>query len=133
MADSRLLSARPSPPRRPAPRVSLRAKSLPISPEDQEDATFVDGPRAVPAPPRSEGPLPEAPPRRAPERSRAEKVLLLVLLLGFGLNLGAFLLEDGGLTRLDLVFAGVILLSGLALLGLAEIYRRTDGKEHGRR
>lgn len=126
MADNRLTSARPRPTRYPAPRVSLRARSFPISPEDQEDATFVEGPRAVPAPPRSEEPLPEAPPRQAPERSRAEKVLPLVLLLGFGLNLGAFLLKGGDLTRLDRVFAGVILFSGLALLGLAEIYRRTD-------
>lgn len=126
MADRRLTSARPRPPRHPAPRVSLRAKSLPVPLEDQADATFVEGPRAVPAPPRNEEPLPEAPPRRAPERSRAEKVLPLVLLLGFGLNLGAFLLEGGDLTRLDRIFAGVILLSGLALLGLTEIYRRTD-------
>jgi hypothetical protein len=126
MADRRLTSARPRAPRHPTPRISLRARSLPVPPEDQAEATFVEGPRAVPAPPRSEEPLPEAPPRRAPERSQAEKVLPLVLLLGFGLNLAAFLLEGGDLTRLDLVFAGVILLSGLALLGLTEIYRRTD-------
>ncbi|HYO12988.1 MAG TPA: hypothetical protein VE685_07335, partial [Thermoanaerobaculia bacterium] len=126
MADNRLISTRPRPPRHPAPRVSLRAKSLPIPPDDQADATVVEGPRAVPAPPRSEKPLPEAPPRRAPERSRAEKVLPLVLLFGFGLNIGALLLEGDDLTHLDLVFAGVILLSGLALLSLTEIYRRTD-------
>ncbi|MFP5287534.1 MAG: hypothetical protein ACLGI9_17485 [Thermoanaerobaculia bacterium] len=83
--------------------------------------------RRAPADDKAIAARPEVSPRQTAARSRAEKVLFLVLLLGFGLNLGAFLIEGGDLTRTDLLFAGVTLLSGLALLGLTEVCRRTGG------
>lgn len=63
-----------------------------------------------------------------PPRSQAEKALFVVLLLSLCLNLAAFLVF-GGLTRTDVLFAAVILVSGTALLVLAEINRRS-GRSH---
>lgn len=135
MADSRLVSAPPRPPR-PAPRAH------PLVLGSVDDPTLVEGPRTVAPPPLSEVPRrapveetaparPQGPPHRKSQRSRAEKILFLVLLLGLGLNLGAFLIEGGSLSRLDLLLAGVILLSGGALLGLTEICRRSDRSARG--
>lgn len=67
-------------------------------------------------------------PRTTP-RSEAERVLLAVLLLSLGLTLGAFLTADA-VSRLDALFAAVILLSGLALLVLMEL-SRTGGAPPG--
>jgi hypothetical protein len=138
MAESRPVSKRPRP---PMSRTAVRRAGSFGAPFDSEtDSTRVEGPRAVPPPPRNEhrrAPADEkiaamhleasSPRRRTAERSRAEKILFLVLLLGFGMNLGAFLMEGSGLTRVDLLFAGATLFSGLALLALTEVCRRTGG------
>jgi hypothetical protein len=134
MAESRPVSPRPRP---SMSRTAVRRPGSFQAPFDSEaEPTWVEGPRAVPPPredrraPADEKAMvarPEASPRLFATRSRAEKVLFLVLLLGFGMNLGAFLIEGDDLTRTDLLFAGVTLLSGLALLGLTEVCRRTGG------
>ena len=66
---------------------------------------------------------PVAEPR--PPRSQAEKALFLVLLLSLALNLAAFLSARERLTRVDFLFAAVILVSGVALLVFTEISRRS--------
>jgi hypothetical protein len=132
MAESRLISAHPvSPSRRFGARPPLRpahpVRPVPLArPPVEETESPAEKPlspallRAVedaePAPDRTAAPQ--------PPRSPAEKALFGVLLLSLGLNLAAFLVF-GGLTRTDVLFAAVILVSGTALLVLAEINRRS--------
>lgn len=95
----------------------------PVSPRVPVDETqdLRPVPAAAPAEPRQQNPSPAR--RQAPPRSEAERVLLGVLLLCLGLTLGAFLAAEA-VTRVDALFAAVVLLSGLALLAAMELSRR---------
>jgi len=60
--------------------------------------------------------------RELPPRSRAERVVLAVLLCGLGLNVAA-LLTNSQLTRSDLLLGATVLLAGVVLLALMELCR----------
>lgn len=128
MAETRRIPDHPvSPLRRPGARPPLtpvRPSRLPPEPSLENTERLL---RPLPsAPPEALEPVEPAPDPVStpkPPRSQAEKVLLVVLLLSFGLNLAAFLIF-GGLTRTDILFAAVILVSGAALLALAKINRQ---------
>lgn len=130
MAESRLIPARPdSPPRRSGARPPLPAprpvRPLP-PPRPPLEETQSLGPPPGPREAREDTgwePDDRASAPREP-RSRAEKALLAVLLLGLGMNLAAFLVSRGRLTPADLLFGAVTLLSGAALLIFTEINRR---------
>jgi hypothetical protein len=64
-----------------------------------------------------------------PPRAPAERFLRTMLLLSLGLTAAAFLMsgKEGLLTRTDALFAAAVLLSGGALLALAELCRRGGG------
>jgi len=136
MAETRRLSsASPSSPR---PRVRPR---LPHPPRDNmpvriqaDDTPDLQSPGWETELPRPAGAAPEEktvaapvkPVRRAvpPPRSRRERAALGTLLLGLALNALA-LLRSARLSPSDLLLGGTVLLSGLTLLALMEIYRRT--------
>jgi hypothetical protein len=61
---------------------------------------------------------------RFPPRTRAERILMVVLLLGLGLT-AIVLATNPALTRSDFLLGGTVLIAGSALLGLMEICRRT--------
>jgi len=64
------------------------------------------------------------PSRRAVPRTRTERAVLTVLLPGLVLN--ALALRPGaGLSRSDVLLGGTVLLAGVTLLVLMEVYRRT--------
>ena len=65
-----------------------------------------------------------APRRAAPPRTRTELTVLPVLLLGLVLNALA-LLRNAALTRADMLLGATVLLAGISLLVLMEVYRRT--------
>jgi hypothetical protein len=84
---------------------------------------------SIPAPP----PEPRPPAARrtahlvaslAPPRTRTERAILAVLVLGLALNALA-LLRNAALSRADVLLGAAVLLSGIALLVLMEVYRRT--------
>ena len=139
MAEMSKASAAVSPPpRRPAVRTiphthAVRAAApLRLSFEEAENPA----PKARQPEPSLSSPETAAPPRDEPTRSvetpraPAERALQAVLLVSLGLTLAAFLISglDGPLTGADALFAGAVLLSGVALLALAEFCRR--GSRH---
>jgi fatty acid desaturase len=78
--------------------------------------------REEPAPPsrpvlRSNRPAP------APPRTGTERLVLAVLLLGLALN-ALVLLRHAALSRADVLLGATVLLAGVALLVLMEVYRR---------
>lgn len=78
---------------------------------------------------REEDPTPPEPvprssrPTRVPPRTGAERLVLAVLVLGLTLNAIA-LLRHAALSRADLLLGTTVLLAGVALLVLMEVYRR---------
>lgn len=138
MAETRRVSSAPSQPRRgarprlphpprvlPAPRLRVDETHDLRLPERQEEAE--------PPTPRQPEPEPTPatvrPPRftasRPPRRTPAERAVLTVLVLGLLLN-GLALLRHAALSRADILLGTTVLLAGLALLVLMEIYRRTE-------
>lgn len=87
-----------------------------------------------PRPPVQEEPAPAIPVRPAaappprpapvPSRTPAERMVLAVLVLGLALN-AVVLLRHAALSRADVLLGATVLLAGVALLVLMEIYRRT--------
>jgi hypothetical protein len=59
-----------------------------------------------------------------PPRTRTERIVLAVLVLGLALNALA-LLRNAALTRADMLLGAAVLLAGISLLVLMEVYRRT--------
>ena len=59
-----------------------------------------------------------------PPRTRTERTVLAVLVLGLVLNALA-LLRNAALTRADMLLGATVLLAGISLLVLMEAYRRT--------
>jgi hypothetical protein len=59
-----------------------------------------------------------------PPRTRTERTVLTVLVLGLVLNALA-LLRNAALTRADMLLGATVLLAGISLLVLMEVYRRT--------
>jgi hypothetical protein len=58
-----------------------------------------------------------------PPRTRAERAVLAVLVLGLALN-ALVLLRNAALSRSDLLLGATVLLAGVSLLVLMEVYRR---------
>ena len=133
MAETRRVLSSPAP-SRPAPKPRLRHPARynpPLRPtleethdlrppgaEEREERSR-PAQRAV-AEPRAAA---SAEGRELPPRSRAERVVLAVLLCGLGLNVAA-LLTNPRLTRSDLLLGGTVLLAGVVLLALMELCRR---------
>jgi hypothetical protein len=63
-------------------------------------------------------------PAPLPPRTPAERLVLAVLLLGLALN-ALVLLRHAALSRADVMLGATVLLAGVALLVLMEVYRRT--------
>jgi hypothetical protein len=61
--------------------------------------------------------------RPAPPRTRTERSVLILLLAGLALN-ALVLLRHAELSRADEWLGATVLLAGVALLGLMEVYRR---------
>lgn len=143
MAESRRIPTHPtspprrsgaSPPLRPRPVRPHPTSQLPL--EETQSLGALPEWRGLPPLPAREAPAPARPvdveaapqepdrPEPRPPRTQAEKALFLVLLLSLGLNLAAFLSARERLTRADVLFAAVILISGAALLIFTEISRR---------
>lgn len=130
-SNARRASARPRlphPPYRPSPAPRLRLdETHNLRPPEWQDGIEQNHPESdcEPAPPPAAVRLPRfiaAPP---PRRTRAERAVLGVLVLGLALN--AFvLLRYATLTRADILLGATVLLAGLALLVLMEVYRRTE-------
>lgn len=122
----RRLGARPvlpHPPRHNSPsRVSSEGTLELRSPERAEEPTPPVPARPVEAPPkpvlRSHRPAP------MPPRTGAERLVLAVLLLGLTLN-AIVLLRHAELSHADLLLGATVLLAGVTLLVLMEVYRRT--------
>jgi hypothetical protein len=79
--------------------------------------------REEPAPP----PRPVLQPYRptpVPPRTGPERLVLAVLLPGLALN-ALVLLRHAALSRADVMLGATVLLAGVALLVLMEVYRRT--------
>lgn len=103
----------PHPPRHnPSPRVPSEDPLEPRPPVRAEEPT---PPEPVPRPSR---------PAPVPPRTGAEQLVLAVLVLGLILNAIA-LLRHAALSRADLLLGTTVLLAGVALLVLMEVYRRT--------
>ncbi len=130
MAETRRVSSAPSQPRRgarprlphpprvlPAPRLRVDETPDPRLPERQEEIEPEPTPAAV-RPPRFAA-------LRPPRRTPTERVVLTVLVLGLLLNALA-LLRPAALSRADILLGTTVLLAGLALLVLIEVYRRTE-------
>jgi hypothetical protein len=80
-----------------------------------------------PAPPVPVHPAEAPPPPPAvPPRTGPERAVLAVLLLGLALN-ALVLLRHAALSRADELLGATVLLAGVALLVLMEMYRRTGG------
>ncbi|HEV2852697.1 MAG TPA: hypothetical protein VHC97_07830 [Thermoanaerobaculia bacterium] len=78
----------------------------------------------APGPRKTAEERPAARERRAPAaRKPGERVLMVALLLGLGLNAGV-LLFDSALTRADVLLGSTVLLAGGVLLATLEICRR---------
>jgi hypothetical protein len=73
---------------------------------------------SAPSPPAPRRPLAPAPPR-----TRREGAALAVLVLGLVLN-ALVLLRNVALTRADVLLGATVLLAGVALVLLMEVYRR---------
>jgi hypothetical protein len=138
----RVPSALSPPPRRSAPRPRLpHPTSHPISCErplrlpldetqnlrppvwEEETLPPLPADPAEPRPataPRIARPIASA----APPRTRTERAILAVLVLGLALNALA-LLRNSALSRADVLLGATVLLAGTALLVLMEVYRRT--------
>lgn len=138
MAETRRVSSAPSQPRRaarprlphpprvlPTPRLRVDETPGPRLPERQEEAEPPTPRQPAPEP----APAAVRPPRfaalRPPRRTPAERVVLTVLVLGLLLNALA-LLRHAALSRADILLGTTVLLAGLALLVLIEVYRRTE-------
>jgi hypothetical protein len=63
-------------------------------------------------------------PAPVPPRTGPERLVLAVLLLGLALN-ALVLLRHAALSRADVMLGATVLLAGVALLVLMEVYRRT--------
>jgi hypothetical protein len=121
----------PHPPRHVTPR------EIPLDATAELRKTPVRGPEAPappPAPPPVQPPkaLPPTKPhalppqgRRAAPRSRTDRAILAVLLLGLALNCFTLAIRRTALSPSDLLLGGVVFLAGAALLVVMEIYRRT--------
>ena len=121
MAETRRVSpAAPYPAsRRAAPRPRLphpASRKAPLRPSF--DAT------QAPRPPVHEEESAPSPTVAAPPRTRTERTVLIMLVLGLVLNALA-LLRNAALTRADMLLGVTVLLAGISLLVLMEIYRRT--------
>jgi hypothetical protein len=136
MAETRRVSSAPSHPRRAArPRLPHPPRVQPPRLRVDETQDLRQGWREEVEPPSPREPEPEptpaaaGPPRfaapRPPRRARAEPAVLAVLLLGLALN-ALVLLRHAALSRADVLLGTTVLLAGLALLVLMEIYRRTE-------
>jgi hypothetical protein len=86
-----------------------------------EPAEAIETPRPEPVDALPSGPADVAPPRR----TSADGGVLAVLVLGLALN-ALVLLRYAALTRADILLGTTVLLAGLALLVLMEVYRRTE-------
>ena len=124
MAETRRVSpASPYPaPRRAAPRPRL---PHPVAP----NATLrpaLEAPQDLPPPVHAEERAPRIARSAAapPPRTRTERTVLAVLVLGLILNALA-LLRNAALTRADMLLGATVLLAGITLLVLMEVYRRT--------
>lgn len=130
MAETRKASVVPVSPRRPpVPHTHAVRGAAPLRlsyDEPKPRAPREPEPTVQGAPPESRG---EAPRDLAPPRAPAEKFLRAMLLVSLGLTGAAFLMSDAEelLTRADALFAAAVLLSGGALLALAELCRRGGG------
>jgi hypothetical protein len=136
MAETRRVSSAPSHPRRSArprlphpPRVQPPQLRIDVTQDlrPPESREAVEPPR--PAPLREPEPTPARPHHfpatPPPRRTRAEPAVLAVLVLGLALNALA-LLRHKALSRADVLLGAVVMIAGLALLVLMEIYRRTE-------
>jgi hypothetical protein len=126
---ARRASARPRlphPPSRPSPAPRLLDETHNLRPPEWQGG--VEPPR--PEPPGEPKPQPVAtrPPRPAaappPRRTRAERMVLSMLLAGLAMN-ALVLLRTAALSRADVLLGATVLFAGLALLVLMEVYRRT--------
>jgi hypothetical protein len=130
MAETRRISSAtpPAAPRRGAPRPRLphppshnAPLRLPLDETHNLRPPVRDEETPPPTPrPRAASPIPSA----APPRTRTERAILAVLVLGLALNAFA-LLRNAALSRADVLLGATVLFSGGALLVLMEIYRRT--------
>jgi hypothetical protein len=125
MAETRRVSpAAPYPaPRRAAPRPRL---PHPASHKAPSRPAF-DGTQDLRPPVREEESAPPIAQRivaAPPPRTRTERTVLTVLVLGLALNALA-LLRNAALTRADMLLGATVLLAGISLLVLMEVYRRT--------
>jgi fatty acid desaturase len=59
-----------------------------------------------------------------PPRTGAERLVLAVLVLGLALN-ALVLLRHAALSRSDVLLGATVLLAGITLLVMMEVYRRT--------
>ncbi len=124
MAETRRVSPAGShpAPRRAAPRPRL---PHPASRKAPSRPAF-DGTQDLRPPVRAEESAPPVarPVAAPPPRTRTERTVLTVLVLGLALNALA-LLRNAALTRADMLLGATVLLAGLSLLVLMEVYRRT--------
>jgi len=132
MAETRRVSSAPSHPRRaarprlphpsPPPRLRLDPTQDLRPPENREAVEpSRPAPLREPTPARPHH-FPAAPP---PRRTHVEPAVLAVLVLGLALNALA-LLRHQALSRADVLLGAIVMIAGLALLVLMEIYRRTE-------
>jgi hypothetical protein len=109
----------PHPRNHPSPQ--RREETLDLRPPVPAEEPSPAGPArpAVAAPP----PPARSPAASAPPRTGRELTGLAILLLGLALN-AVVLLRHAALSRADVLLGVAVLLSGLALLVLMEVYRR---------
>jgi hypothetical protein len=123
MAETRRISsARPSTARRrTGPRPALPHPPRPHPPLRAPSEETIESQPAA----REEKPAPPAPARtaEAPPRTGPERAVLAVLLLGLALN-ALVLLRHAALSPADKLLGATVLLAGVTLLVLMEMYRR---------
>jgi hypothetical protein len=129
MAETRRVSpAVPYPaPRRAAPRPRLphptatRKEPARLPVREEESVPPIPASRPEPRPPAA--PRIAQPVAATPPRTKTERTVLTVLVLGLVLNALA-LLRNAALTRADALLGATVLLAGISLLVLMEVFRR---------
>ncbi|HEX4496067.1 MAG TPA: hypothetical protein VIE43_10410 [Thermoanaerobaculia bacterium] len=115
----------PHPPRlAPSPRRLVDDTDDLRPPGPREDVEILPQPPREPAPPPAVVELPRIVAARPPRRTRTERMVLAMLVLGLVLN-AIVLLRHAALSRADVLLGATVLCAGLALLVLMEVYRRT--------
>jgi hypothetical protein len=116
----------PHPPRLPAPPRRLVDDTddlRPPGPREDVEPLSQEPPRE-PAPPPAVVQWPRLVAARPPRRTRTERMVLAMLVVGLALN-AVVLLRHVALSRADVLLGATVLFAGLALLVLMEVYRRT--------